>query len=348
MTNVNKHVFGAFQGQDVEVFTLVNDNGMSVEIMTYGATITSIKVPSKAGAVDDVVCGFDDFSDYFSDEYKANSPYFGCTVGRYAARVKDGVFKLDTGKFTVAQNDGSNHLHGGIVGFDKRLWQAEVVSVDGASGVTMSLFSADGDEGYPGDLQVSVTFVLTHDNKLRITYDAKTTETTPLSLTNHSYFNLSGFKHDIKDHKVEISASRFLLPDDTNVPVGDIADVDEWTDFRGLKSLRPAFDGLKNGFEHFYLFDDASHQLKTVATVSEPESGRTMTVKTTEPGMLFYTGFYTSDRLQRNDNVKFGQFRGLCFETSKYPNGPNIEGAPRSVLAAGDNYSETTEYQFNW
>lgn len=348
MTNVKKHLFGTFQGQDVEVFTLANHNGMSIEIMTYGATITSIKVPSKSGRVDDVVCGFDHFSDYFGDEYKANSPYFGCTVGRYAARVKEGIFKLDTHDVIVAKNDGANHLHGGVTGFDKRLWQAGVVSVDGVSGVKMSLFSADGDQGYPGDLEASVTFLLTHDNKLRINYDATASQTTPLSLTNHSYFNLSGFKHDIKDHKVEIAASRFLVPDETNVPIGDIAEVDEWTDFRGLKSLRPAFDQLENGFEHFYLFDDSSHQLKTVATVSEPDSGRTMSVKTTEPGMLFYTGFYTSDRLQRSVDVKFGQFRGLCFETSKYPNGPNIPGAPRSVLAVGDNYSETTEFQFNW
>ena len=228
------------------------------------------------------------------------------------------------------------------------MWNATTYETDAGVGIRLSLTSPDGDEGYPGNLEVEVDYCLTHDNALLINYKGKSDQDTPLSLTNHSYFNLTGFKSDIKDHELKLAASEFLLPDDTNVPVGHVASVGSITDFTAQRSLRSAFNDLENGFEHYYVFDDQSHTLREVACVYEPTSGRKMVVKTTEPGTLFYTGFYTSDALKRSENVRFGQFRALCLETSKYPNGPNISGSPRSVTAAGETYRETTEFQFSW
>ncbi len=348
MSTISVDSFGEYQGQTVDQYMLTNTAGICLKVMTYGATITSLSVPSSTGQVDDIVCGFDTLAEYFGDEYKANSPYFGCAVGRYAARVKDGKFTVSGEDYSVATNDGPNHLHGGVVGFDKQVWTAKEITVENGVGVRFSLLSKDGDEGYPGNLTVTIDYILTDDNALKINYIANTTKDTPLSLTNHSYFNLSGFATDVLDHKVQLASGQYLKPDHTNVPVGEVVAVDEATDFREIKSVRQSFDTLENGFEHFYVFDDTSALLKDVAIIKEPTTGRQLKVKSTEPGTLFYTGFYTSDALQRNEEVKFGQFRGICLETSKFPNGPNIEGSPRSVLIAGDTYNETTEYHFSW
>ncbi len=347
---IAKEPFGEIDSQSVDLFTLENDNGLTVKITTYGGTVTSIVVPDSKGNRSDIVCGFDTLAGYFADEYKANSPYFGCLVGRYAARIKDGKFTIDGREYQVATNDGPNHLHGGVRGFDKRVWGVAGTSEDAASvALSLALTSEDGEESFPGTVKVVVEYRLTNDNELRINYQAETDRATPLSLTNHTYFNLNGFQDKILDHVLQLKSDRCLVPDETNVPVGEEAAVaGTAADFNEPRRIGDAFGELPLGFEHFYAFPKPVGLLEKVAEVSEPASGRKLEVLSTEPGTLFYTGRYTSDALRRESGAQFGQFRAFCIETSKYPNGPNIDGAPRSVLQPGEKYDETTIYKLSW
>jgi len=346
--HITQKPFGEIDGNSVELYELSNSNGMSIKITNYGGIVTSIKVPDRDGSIDDIVCGFDNLASYFSEEYKANAPYFGGIVGRYAARIKDGEFSLNDQQYTLATNNAPNHLHGGIVGFDKRVWQATSFKEDDAVGLSLTLLSVDGDEGYPGNLSVKVVYRLTKNNVFKISYHATTDAATPLSLTNHTYFNLTGFKNNIKGHELQISADQILLPDNTNVPVGPVKVVTGIENFNEQKILGHSIDVLDFGFEHYYIFSkafDAKHQ---VAQVFEPQSGRTMKVVTTDPGMLFYTGHFTSDELKRESGQQYGQYRAMCFETSKFPNGPNITQAPKSILEPNETYFEETEFHFSW
>jgi aldose 1-epimerase len=346
---ITRESFGQVDGRPVELFTLENDHGVAVKITNYGGIVTSIVIPNRNGAPADIVCGFDTLDGYFSEAYKGNSPYFGCIVGRYAARIKDGTFTVDGQQYQVAKNDGPNHLHGGIVGFDKRVWDAEPSEEADASVLRLTLVSRDGEEGYPGAVKVTVEYRLTQGNELKIRYTAQTDRATPLSLTNHTYFNLNGFKDKVLDHTVQISSDRYLVPDETNVPVGDQRSVSGTAcDFRTPIRLGDAFEQLPNGFEHYYVFAASDGSVNKVAEFAEASTGRTLEVYTSEPGMLFYTGYYTSDDLAREDGTRFGQFRAFCCETSKYPNGPNISGSPRSILQAGQQYDETTVFKFAW
>jgi aldose 1-epimerase len=341
--------FGKHDGRDVTVFTLENDSGMTAKITDYGGTVTSITIPDRDGQRSDIVCGFDTLDGYFSDAYKANSPYFGCLVGRYAGRIKDGTFAVDGTDYQVATNDGPNHLHGGIVGFDKQIWDAVASQESDACVLTLSLTSVDGDEGYPGTLKVTVEYRVTQANELRIRYQAQTDKATPLALTNHTYFNLNSFAGKILDHRAQITSDRYLVPDETNVPVGqEQAVAGTACDFNTAKPIGEAFRDMPNGFEHYYVFGKAPGACEKVAVFTEPTRGRTLEVETTEPGMLFYTGFYTSDALKREDGTAFGQFKAFCCETAKYPNGPNIDGAPKSVLEPDQRYDETTVFRLAW
>ncbi|MEM8524104.1 MAG: aldose epimerase family protein [Bacteroidota bacterium] len=335
--------FGIHQGQRVALYTLENTNGMQVKITNYGATITSISVLHSDGKRKELACGFDTLDGYFGEDYKANAPYFGCTVGRFASRIKDGKFNIDGQEYTLAVNNGSNHLHGGLVGFDKKIWQA--ASNENGS-VSMSLTSPHMEEGYPGEVHIKVTFKLTDDNEIVIQYEATTDRTTPLSLTNHTYFNLSGFEQSIENHITQIDAAEFLQPDEDNVPVGEVAKVDGTaTDLRENKRLGDCFEQMETGFEHYYTFDKAADELAKVATFKDSESGRTLEVSTTEPGALFYTGYFTSDKLQRENGDQYGRYRAFCFETSRYPNGPNLEDQGGAITQAGETYQSTTIFK---
>ncbi|MBB4080529.1 aldose 1-epimerase [Lewinella aquimaris] len=340
---ITKTPFGTHENQCVHLYTLENASGMRVKLMAYGAAITSISVPDREGGRVELVAGFDKLDGYFSDAYRANAPYFGGTIGRYASRIKDGKFSFDNQDYLLAVNDGSNHLHGGITGFDKRIWTAEAVGEDT---VRFSLHSPDGEEGYPGNLDVTVTYRLTEDNALEMTYTGTTDQATPLSLTNHAYFNLSGFTETIHGHTAHIDAQEFLTPDETNIPVGARTPVTETpADLRNTTSLDDALPHFPTGFEHYYVLD---HSNGPVAEFSHPVSGRKLTVFTTEPGALFYTGYFTSDELQRENGDRFGRYRAFCFEASRFPNGPNLPEVNDAVLRPGDTYAATTTYQFTF
>lgn len=342
---ISREPFGSVDGVDVELFTLRNNQQVTAKITNYGGIVTSLVVPDASGKLQDIVCGFDTLEGYFSDAYKANSPYFGCLVGRYAARIKDARFSVDGASYSVAANDGTNHIHGGIKGFDKCVWEA---TVDGET-LRLSLVSPDGDEGYPGRVEVAVEYTLNDANELVISYEATPDKATPLSLTNHTYFNLNGFEHDIIDTEAQIDADRLLSVDETNVQLGDEVVVagSVW-DYREPKPFRAVFEEKAMGFETYYIFNKPVNEMDKVARFYDARSGRSLEVLTTEPSMLMYTGFYTSDELKRESGAAFGQFRAFCCETSRYPNGPNIAGSPGSITQAGETYRQHTVFRLAW
>lgn len=342
-----KHI-GTHKDQDVIEFTLSNNNGVIVKLINYGATISSIIIPDGEGGNKNIVCGFDKLSGYFGEDYLANAPYFGCTIGRYASRIKDGKFTLNDTSYELAVNNGSNHLHGGIFGFDKKVWDAKLISSDEQSGVQMMLVSPDMDEGYPGTVEIKVNFSLCDNNEITISYEAQTDKATPLSLTNHSYFNLSGFKETIENHIGLIDSMITLVPDSSNVPVGDIEDVSgKIDDLREGKRLGDCFNEMETGFEHFYVFNKPVDELASVASFTDAGSGTKLEISTTEPGVIFYTGYFTSDKLRRESGEQYGRFRGLCFETSRFPNGPNLPDSPNSITQPNETYTSTTIFKIS-
>ncbi|MEM6803461.1 MAG: aldose epimerase family protein [Bacteroidota bacterium] len=346
---ITRKGFGHISEEEIYQYILENDIGMLVKVINYGATITSIKIPKSKGTHVDVVCGFDKLEGYFSSAYIQNAPYFGCTVGRYSSRIKDGTFQLDGQTYELAVNDGSNHLHGGLSAFDKKIWKAEEIENPQEVGVKMSLKSPHMEEGYPGNVEVSVIFSLNNQNELNIKYAGKTDQATPLSLTNHSYFNLSGFRQTIEDHTATIYSDTHLVADETNVPLGNLASIKgSPLDLRSGTVLKDAFKELATGFENYYVFDLLENGLAKVAEFEDAASKRKLEVYTSEPGMLFYTGYFTSEELQRENGDKYGRYRGFCCETHRYPNGPNIPHSPNSITRVDNPYSSQTKFKFTW
>lgn len=347
MKTVAMH-FGKLAGKEVQLYTLENDNGMVVKISNYGATITSIVVPNKNGESSEVVCGFDKFESYFSEAYQTNASYFGSTVGRYCSQIKDSKFTLNGKNFELAKIVGENNLHGGKVGFDKKIWKVKPLDVN-ASKVEMKLISEHLEEGFPGNVDVAVTFSLTNDNELQIDYQATTDADTPFTMTNHTYFNLSGFSENIEGHTVQIHSDKKQVWDETGAATGEnISVAGAPDDLRSGKLIGAVHAAMSDGFEHFYLLEEKGFKLDEVAKIHESNSGRTLTISTTEPGMLFYTGKYTSDDLKRESGQQYGKYRGFCCETHRYPNGPNIPDSPKSILKKGENYKSTTIFRFKW
>ncbi|GAB5471982.1 MAG: galactose mutarotase [Maribacter sp.] len=340
--------FGKLEGKEVQRFTLQNDNGMSVKISNYGATITSILVPDRSGERSEIVCGFDTFKSYFSSDYQSNAPYFGGTVGRYCSQIKDAKFLLNDEEYQLAQMVGENNLHGGQIGFDKKIWQVQ--PYDGyAAQLKMTLQSGHLEEGFPGNVEATVKFTLTDENELRIDYQATTDADTPFTMTNHTYFNLSGFVEDIEGHRVQIHSDKKQVWDETGAATGETVSVSNAPDdLREGKLIGEVHKAMGDGFEHFYLFEAKGFDLDKVAKIHEPKSGRTLEILTTEPGMLFYTSKYTSDALKRESGLQYGKFRGFCCETHQYPNGPNIPDSPKSILKKGEIYDSTTIFKFDW
>ena len=346
---ISKEAFGELRGQLVSLYTLENDQGVVMKVTNYGCTVTSLVVPDSHGIKSDIVCGFDKFESYFGGEYVSNSPYFGCTVGRCAGMIKDGKFSLDGEDYELATNAGSNHLHGGVAGFDKQLWAAEEISADGEVGLVFTLNSPDGQEGYPGNLDVKVIYSLNNENEFSVSYEAATDKKTPLSMTHHTYWNLGGFEDKILDHQAAIHSAQYLAADETGALTGELIPVaGTAADFNTAKKIGDAFDELPLGFEHFYTFPEKGEAFQTVAEFSHEGSGRKLEVSTTEPCMLFYTGRYTSDALRREDGTQYGQFRAFCCEASKYPNGANLSDAPRALIEPGQVYKEKTIYRLSW
>jgi len=347
--SVKKESFGKVEGRGVELYTLTNKKGAEAKITTYGATVVSLKVPDRNGKFDDVVLGFDDI-----DGYLKGSSYFGATIGRFGNRIAKGRFTLNGVGYKVATNNGENHLHGGNKGFDKVIWNAKPFNLKDGVGVTLSYLSHDGEEGYPGNLSVSVTYTLTDNNELKISYAASTDKDTIVNLTNHSYFNLAGQGNgDILNHQLMINADRFTPTDAGSIPTGELRSVKGTPfDFSQPTAIGARIDQdyeqLKfgKGYDHNYVLNGRVGMLRKAAQVFEPTSGRTMEAWTTEPGVQLYTGNFLAGA--KGKSGKIYQFRnGFCLETQHFPDSPNKPSFPSTVLRKGRTFRTQTIYRFS-
>jgi aldose 1-epimerase len=346
---IEKDSYGITQeGQEVDRYTLSNAAGMQVEIITYGGIITSMKVPNAAGDLNDVVLGYDSLSDY-----EKGSPYFGALIGRYGNRIADGSFTLDDQAYTLVQNDGKNHLHGGTKGFDKVVWSADSKIEDNKAVLQLHYLSQDMEEGYPGNLHTEVVYTLTNENMLEVAYKATTDKKTVVNLTQHAYFNLSGAK-DILDHELRLQAPRYLPIDETLIPTGEIASVEGTPfDFTSFKTIGRDIEteslqlerGL--GYDHCWVLDNPNKELQTAALLKEASSGIQMEVRTDQPAIQFYSGNFLDGTNPMKQSDSFYNYRsGLCLETQHYPNAPNEASFPSTVLSPGEVYSTKTQFLF--
>ena len=350
---ISKMAFGkTADGREVSLYTLKNAEGMEVAISNYGGTIISLKVPDRAGHVEDVVLGFDNLDGYL----QKGNPYFGATVGRYANRIAKGQFTIDGKTYHVPVNNGPNSLHGGLKGFDKQVWSAKDSSDSKGQHLALHYVSKDGEEGYPGNLTVDVTFTLPADrNELDVQYSASTDKDTVLNLTNHSYFNLAGQGNgDILKHKVRLSASQFTPTDENLIPTGELRSVAGTPfDFRQEQTIGARIDGsddqLKGGlgYDHNFVIDGGGHgKLTLAARAVDPGSGRVLEVLTTEPGVQFYTGNHLGTVPGKGGKVYNFRY-AFCFETQHYPDSPNHPAFPTTELKPGQKFHSETVYRFS-
>lgn len=324
----------------VDQYILENANGLKVGIINYGAAIVSIATPDVQGRMADVVLGFEKTSGYQSTE----NPYFGACCGRFANRLAKGRFFLDGEAYSVAVNNGPNSLHGGLFGFDKKIWDAEII---GDHGVSMTLVSPDGEEGYPGTLKVTLVYTLTDDNDLRLEYTATTDKKTVLNLTNHSYFNLAG-GGSVLDHVIRIHADRWTVVDEHATPTGELRAVaGTEMDLREPTPIGKNIDEVQGlGYDHNYCINQATPgELTLAASVVEPRSGRSLECWTTEPGVQFYTGNFM-DQIEGKGGRVYSRQEGFCLETQHYPDSPNHPAFPAAELSPGETYTQTTIYRF--
>jgi aldose 1-epimerase len=337
------------EGAPVDLYTLTNQHGMVAKIMTYGATLTELLVPGKTGAPTNVVLGFDTI-----EPYLAGTPYFGATVGRIGNRIAKGAFTLNGKTYKLATNNGPNHLHGGIKGFDKVVWKAEPVTAKDGQAVKFTYRSADGEEGYPGNLDATVVYTLTGADELRIEYTATTDKATPVNLTNHSYFNLAGEGNGtIVNHVMMINADAMTPVDAALIPTGKIDPVKGTVfDFTTPTAIGARIEKVPGpppvGYDHNYVLRaaPAGQPMRLAARVTEPTSGRTMEVRTTEPGVQFYTGNFLDGTIKNRKGVPYQKHSAFCLETQHFPDSVNQPSFPSTILEPGKTYQTTTVYAF--
>jgi aldose 1-epimerase len=337
-----------YEGKPVEIYTLTNKNGLIAKVMTLGATLVELQVPDKNGRLANVVLGFDTPQEYNTDR----NQYFGCTTGRVANRIAKGRFTLDGKEYQLAVNNGPNHLHGGTKrALAKVLWQAEKVDSSSGPGVEFHYVSPDGEEGYPGNLDVKVGYFLTDKNELRITYNATTDKATPVSLTNHSYFNLAGAgAPTVLDHVLMVAADEYTPTDDTLIPTGKIESVAGTPlDFRKPMQIGARIEALIKtaamGYDHNYILRKRESAPTLAATLRDPSSGRVMTVLTDQPGLQLYTGNFLNGQ-QGKDGKTYAKRCAVCLETHHVPNAVNEPGFPSIILRPGETYRHSCIYAF--
>lgn len=333
----------------IKEFTLVNSKGMEVRLTNYGARITAIKVPDRNGKMTDVVLGHNSADEYINAE---DRPYLGCVVGRYGNRIAKGKFTLDGKEYELATNNGENHLHGGYIGYDKQVWCAKA---EGDDTVVFTFKSHDGEEGYPGNLDITVTYTLTDENEVKIAYLATTDKSTPVNLTNHSYFNLAGEGNGtILDHELMLNADTFTPIDKGLIPTGEFRPVkDTPFDFTKAKPIGRDIEQKNiqleygNGYDHNFVLNKGKGGMTLVATVYEPGSGRFMEVFSEEPGVQFYCGNFLSGNVTGKSGRKYPFRGGLCLETQHFPDSPNQKNFPSTILKPGEKYQTATVYKFS-
>jgi len=348
---ISKESFGkTADGESVDLFTLTNRNGMEAKITNYGGIVTTLTAPDRNNKYADVVLGFNDL-----DSYLKGHPYFGALVGRYGNRIAKGRFTLNGVEYKLAVNNGENHLHGGIKGFDKVVWTARSMRTKLGPALSLTYVSKDMEEGYPGNLTVKVVYTLTNNNELRIDYSASTDKDTVTNLTHHSYFNLAGEGNgDILNHQLLLKASRFTPTDAGSIPTGELRNV-QGTPFDFLKStsigarINQDEEQLKfgGGYDHNWVVNGRAGTLRQAASVYESTSGRVMDVWTTEPGIQFYTGNFLDGTLTGKSGKAYARRNGFCLETQHYPDSPNKPKFPTTTLRKGTTYRSTTIYRFS-
>ncbi|HEY3287482.1 MAG TPA: aldose epimerase family protein [Gemmatimonadaceae bacterium] len=334
-------------GEAVDLITLTNAHGVELRAMTYGAIIVSLRVPDRTGQLGDVVLGYDSLAGYVK-----SSPYFGAVVGRYGNRIAKGKFALDGKTYTLAVNNGPNALHGGLKGFDKVVWSADTVRSAHGVGIKFRYLSKDGEEGYPGNLDATVTYTLTDNNEVEIGYEATTDKATPVNLTQHSYFNLAG-KGDILAHVLTLNADRFTPVDSTLIPTGELAPVAGTPfDFTAPHAIGERIGAdhqqLKygGGYDHNFVLSRSDTGLTLAAVLKEPSTGRTLEVRTTEPGVQFYSGNFLDGTLTGKGGVVYQHRTGMCLETQHFPDSPNQKTFPSTILRPGETFRSKTVWTF--
>ena len=344
---IRKEFFGTFHDTDIDLYHLEHENGSIVSITNFGGLITSIRVPDRSGNLADVVLGYDTLDDYIKDKI-----FIGSLVGRYANRIREGKIQIGDERYQLTCNRPSIHLHGGAVGFNKKVWQGEAVEHSGGCGVDLTLMSPDGDEGFPGNLKVQVRYLFTTDSELVISYRAETDKPTIVNLTQHSYFNLAG-KGPVVDHHLSINGSHITPVGGDLIPTGDLMPVAATPfDFRNSRTIGAAMaEGHDQkppgeGIDHNYVLDTNGDINQIAALVYEPASGRTMDVYTTKPGMQLYTGNNLDSTLTGRGGRSFDKHGALCLETQYYPDSPNQPEFPSTVLRPGETYRELTVHKF--
>jgi len=348
---IDKIQFGeTMDGTGVDLFILSNNNGMEVRIITYGGIITSWTAPDKNGDYKDIVLGYNTLA-----EYEAETPYFGALIGRYGNRIAKGKFSLDDQEYTLAVNNGVNHLHGGLKGFDKVIWDAKTIVSDSTVSLELSYLSKDMEEGYPGNLETKVTYTLNNKDELSVNYEATTDKPTIVNLTQHSYFNLTAdFNQDILGHELVINADSFLPIDNTLIPTGELRDVTGTPfDFKTSKAIGIHIDNeniqLKNGlgYDHCWVLNDQNTGVRFVASAYEPVSGRLLEVFSDEPGIQFYSGNFLDGTLPGKNNGVYQHRTGFCLETQHYPDSPNQKNFPSVRINPGEKYNSKTVFRLS-
>jgi len=340
---VEKAFFGLMpEGDSVMLYTLKNEKDITVSITNYGGIITGIHTPDRNGKTANITLGFNNL-----EQYLAGHPNFGALIGRYGNRIANAEFSLEGETYTLAVNNGNNSLHGGLKGFDDVLWVPEVISCDERAALRLSYLSPDGEEGYPGNLNVTVTYELLMD-QLFITYEAETDKTTVLNLTNHAYFNLAG-EGSIRDHILYINASKYTPVNEELIPTGELANVEGTPfDFRKPTVIGERFDQLGNdpvGYDHNFVIDGSAGEKRLAAKAMDPKTGRFVEVSTTEPGMQFYTGNFLDGSLS-SGKTTFDQHSGFCLETQHFPDSPNQPDFPSTILRPGEKFASQTIFKF--
>ena len=335
-------------GKSVSQYVLTNDAGASVRILDYGGIVTNLMVPDKDGKIGDVVLGYDNLAQYENE----SAPYFGATVGRVANRIADGIFHVGSQRYCLAINNGPNHLHGGIVGYDKRIWCAKAVTTTDGPTLKLTLCDPDGTEGYPGTVKVTVIYSLTADNTLKIQYFATTDKATPINLTNHCYFNLKDDgKTDIRGHVARFFADHYTPVNSVQIPTGEIAPVKgtpiDFTTPKPIGQDLDAMGGTPVGYDHNLVLNSQDGSLAEAGDVYDPDSGRYLQVFTTEPGVQFYCGKFLDGSIRGKYGNVYNRYAGFALEAQDYPDAVNHPNFPDEVIRPGEVYRQITEYRFS-
>ena len=345
---ITEELFGNLSdGTPVSLYTMRNSGGVVMKVMNYGGIIVSLEVPDRNGKLVDVVLGYDSLQ-----AYEKRNPFFGALVGRYGNRIGKGRFALDGKEYDLVKNNNGNHLHGGTKGFDKAVWDIKEVPAEDGVAIKLSYLSKDMEEGYPGNLNVEITYTLTDENSIRFDYKATTDKPTIVNLTQHAYFNFNGGRGNILSHEISLNADRFVAVDEQLIPTGELKPVENTPlDFRTPVKIGERINDTHQqmqfgkGYDHCWVLNGEG--LKVAAEVYDPSSGIEMTVRTTEPGVQFYTGNFLDGSLTGKNNTVYNQRTGFCLETQHFPDSPNKSQFPSVVLRPGETYATQTIYQFS-